>query len=161
MFLTSGIAYLAQGARIEAGTNFRKALELNPDMPEAHVGLAKVYRLTGDFDDALNELNLALGKLEGIAGYSEAFQQLLAEIHFEAGLTFEQKGEVLQAISSYEKVVEMIPSSGRANRRLAEVLFVTGQYDRSLEFAEKAAELGNPVESALFREITARAGQSP
>jgi len=56
--LQLGIVHSDQGAYAEAIGDFRKALEADPQMEEAHYRLAQVYRQTGVFDKAKEELRL-------------------------------------------------------------------------------------------------------
>lgn len=63
--LQLGILHSDQGAYAQAIGDFRRALETNPQMEEAHYRLAQAYRQTGDSDKAKEELRL----------YQQAVQQ--------------------------------------------------------------------------------------
>lgn len=63
--LQLGIVHSDRGAYAQAIVDFRKALESNPQMEEAHYRLAQAYRQTGDSERAKEELRL----------YQQAVQQ--------------------------------------------------------------------------------------
>ena len=101
---------------------FKKAIELNPSHPYAHLGLARAYRLMGKLDAALERLEQTLPEGKPVPS-SPYFQEVRTEIYFERGLIHQDRKHNSKAIAAFSKALEMQASYGKAHRQLAEVLF--------------------------------------
>ena len=110
-----GLAYMAskQGFR-RAETYFRRALNADPEMAEAQYNLASVY-----LETRRRRAREAFEKVIEIdAGYPDA--------HFQVGLLLEDDGKRHEAISAYQREMEVNPAHPRAVIRLARLWLSLG-----------------------------------
>jgi len=146
VYLSLGAAYL-DARRLDEGLEMlSQATHIDPSRPDIRIQLARAYRLKGLLDKA--EAQLALGIPQGTASVASPFVQhgqLEIDRYLEQGLLKLQQGQLAAAADAFRKVLEMDPSSGPANRDLAEVCLRQGQYARSLEYATRAEKLGFPL----------------
>ena len=142
----SGIAYnnigsilASAGERDVALAAFQKAVTYRPDLPAAHANMSVLHRLIGDADQAtlsaLRALRLDPNHLEALNALGnayvsdgrfsdavEAFSHAIvvdssqAEIYFNLGQVFEQRGDLGNAISSYEAFFRLW--NGREGHRI-------------------------------------------
>ncbi|HUE77059.1 MAG TPA: protein kinase [Longimicrobiales bacterium] len=103
----------------EAG--FRRAIELNPNHPDAHVVYAQVLRITGRTDAALAEVQRGLD----LDPHNAFFQQQLAWQLAAAGRREE-------AIARLETLLAAQPGFPPAHGLLSAILFIEGRYEESL-----------------------------
>ena len=160
----------------------RKALELDPDLAEAHVARGLAVSQRNRFDEARREFETAIhqnpelfeayyfyaracvaqGKLERAA---ELFEQaskvnpedyqapiLLAEAY--AGLGRENEAEAAnrKGLVAAERHLELFPNDGRALNLGASALVGLGEHERGLEWAERALA-GDPEEPSVLYNV--------
>jgi Flp pilus assembly protein TadD len=103
------IAYRAGNMDL-AAQNFRGALALNPDIPQARLNLGNAYFVGGKLDDA-------------IASWEELAkkQPNLASVHNNLGIAYTDKGDLDQAISNLEQAIALAPDNYRTHENLATV----------------------------------------
>lgn len=109
-----GILY---GNSKEAIANLKKALEVEPNLPEAHEALARIYHISGMFVDALSHYNEAL-MLKRFFGADKGELALLLN---EMGILSLGMGKTRQAIRYLKRAVRLDPSNAgiRANLQSA------------------------------------------
>ncbi|MDD5130445.1 MAG: tetratricopeptide repeat protein [Candidatus Omnitrophica bacterium] len=78
----SGYLCINQGEYLEAESFFKKALEFNPDNPDAHIGLGKCYRETGKVQEAMEQGKKAIA----LAPANEEGYILLGNCYLEQGM---------------------------------------------------------------------------
>jgi DNA-binding winged helix-turn-helix (wHTH) protein/TolB-like protein/tetratricopeptide (TPR) repeat protein len=114
----------------------RRALEINPNLPAAHVGFATLLSCLGRHDEALGEMDRAhrLDPVSPLAGALRGQSLFLARRYAEA-------------VEHLRQVLEINPNSwigwlqlGRSDERL-------GRYDEALEAFRKATESGGTTEA--------------
>jgi tetratricopeptide (TPR) repeat protein len=128
----------AEAARERAGGNaeavelYRKALELRPRFPEAHVGLARALASADDFDGALEQVAAArrdrpvypeASAVEGrilrsssdyagaLTAYARALREARGfqpEAHTGAGLVYEETGRHEEAVAAFRKALAQL-----------------------------------------------------
>jgi tetratricopeptide (TPR) repeat protein len=81
-------------------TEYQKSIKLRPQQASTYVKLAQCYRKAGSLDVAMNMLNVASTKENG-----------LAEIYKEQGAIYELKGDVNHAIESYNQYFTLDPDA--------------------------------------------------
>jgi tetratricopeptide (TPR) repeat protein len=120
---------------------FRKALELDNSLDQAHVGIGQIFEELGDYERAISEFRLAVQYAPGSRLAKAALGHGLAL----AGATSESK----QILS------ELIRDSQRqyvSPFQLAIVCAGLGDNDAALDWLEKAYDKGDSALSALMRE---------
>lgn len=109
---------------------FNRAIQLDPNMPNAHQGLSRAMTIKGDVDEALRLIRRALEP-----GRSDADNLLFL------GTVLYQKGDVSEATRAEEQALELNPlRPSYYSRHYAEILWAAGQYDRALEQSEECLQ---------------------
>ena len=161
-----GIVYLESKMYAEAITEFRKAIDVDPDYVAAHVGLGMVYLEMGQLDDAENAAVEALR----VDANADAARQLLDNIKqarpeppqpepdkqtpsstdtadekqdLERGLAFLNNRQYEQAAAAFKRVIKSDPDSMEAHYGLGQAYLEVGAYDDAKASAEAALKL-NP-----------------
>ena len=125
-------ALFDKGEVSQAIKHFKKAIEIQPNLAEAHNGLGFVYAKQGKADAAIAEFAKAL-----------KIKPNLASAHCNLGFVFIARGETDKAISHLSKAVEIDPSNVEAYCNLASALGQHGDYDKAIDHYNKALEI-NP-----------------
>jgi len=109
---------------------YKKAIELNPDLPEAHYNLGLAYVKKGKY-----------GK--GIASYKKAVELKpdFALAHYRLGATYGAKGKYNEAITNYKKAIELKPDYADAYHGLGLAYGGKRLYDKEIASYRKAIEL--------------------
>jgi serine/threonine protein kinase/Tfp pilus assembly protein PilF len=152
----------------EAEVASRKAVELDPELAEAHVSRGLTFQMTRKYEEAYKEFETAVhlnsklfdayyfyarlryqrGELEKAAqlyeracwANPEDFQapMLLGQTHFGLGRKLEGEAVRQRALRIIEKHLELHPDDARALYLGAAGLFQVGQRERALEWARRA-----------------------
>jgi TolB-like protein/Flp pilus assembly protein TadD/predicted Ser/Thr protein kinase len=131
-----------------AEKEFRRALELNPSLVEAHLGEANYLASLGRFDDALAEDKLALS-------LDPAFTRarVASLTHAYLARRFDQ------TIEECHKTMELAPNVGTPHAVLGQVLSSEGRSADAIAEAQDGARLsGSPSHLAMLGYVYARAG---
>lgn len=123
--------------REKAASAVQRALELQPELPEAHLAMAWFhYQGYLDYDAALRELEIAEQGLPGDA-----------DLLFTRSVIFTRMGKPEQALPSWERAVELDPRNPNLLRQFASALSRLRNYamaehylDRIIEIAPDAVE---------------------
>jgi len=99
-----------------------RALDIAPDLPEAHLAFGKYHRSGMDYDLALNEFELAA---RGRPGDSQ-FVQAIAELNWHSG-------NIEPAIEAYERAFLIDPQRSVLYCNLGGVHRLNGDFDAALE----------------------------
>jgi tetratricopeptide (TPR) repeat protein len=175
-----GEAYRRKGMYNEAEQEFLRALEIDPDQGEARLNLAVVYLQQERWPEAI-EANTAMverpvfirpsralvnrGWAHYKSGDLEAAERDFREAlkgsgaahhaHLNLGIVLSEKGEVLEAITHFNRVLELIqerPNSlyvgleAQARYRLAQGHVGLGQREKALQHFRAAADVGGDSE---------------
>jgi tetratricopeptide (TPR) repeat protein len=154
--------------RKEAEVASRKAVELDPELAEAHVSRGLTFQMTRKYEEAYKEFETAIqlnsklfdayyfyarlryqrGELEKAAqlyeracwANPEDFQapMLLGQTHFGLGRKLEGEAVRQRALRIIERHLELHPDDARALYLGAAGLFQVGQRERALEWARRA-----------------------
>ena len=103
-----GLMHIGLRQWIPAETAYRKAQELNPDDPYAHLGLAHCHLRAGRFQETADEALRALG-----------LRFDLPMGHYHLGVALARMGELPRAIQALETCLRYQPASAPAHRYLA------------------------------------------
>ena len=108
-----------------------RALELDPDLAEAHTSLA-VYRTYGEWNWDEGEREFMRARQLNPNDTNNCFLHATALI---------QRGQLQEAREEMERAFELDPLSGTTNTYLAGVAHYARDYDASIELCHKALEL--------------------
>jgi tetratricopeptide (TPR) repeat protein len=121
--LEEGRALLAQGSVRAGCAKVHLAAERLPQWWVAQLEYVQCGRLAGEPPQTL------LAHIDrGIAAEPDK-----AALHFERGVVFEDMGETDEAVSAYQRTVELAPWRMDARLRLGEIAARAGRWDEALE----------------------------
>lgn len=152
-----GTQYSKKGMLEEAITEFTKAIQLNPTAPAYYINRGNIYAEKGDFKQAISDFNKAIEiDNNGLAYYSRSM------VYYKQGLYDEAWDDVHGALEDgfpvYPEFIKMLQdASGReqindegsktnpdvslALENKANAYFDTGNYDKAIEFYNKALKV--------------------
>jgi eukaryotic-like serine/threonine-protein kinase len=131
-----------------AEKEFRRALELNPSLVEAHLGEATYLATLGRFDDALAEDKLALS-----LDPASPRARVASLSHSYLARRFDR------TIEECRKTIELAPNVGTPHATLGIVLSYEGRSADAIVEAQNGARLsGSPSHLAMLGYVYARAG---
>jgi tetratricopeptide (TPR) repeat protein len=131
LHVLNGLVRVRGGDAVGAESEFRRAIELDPDDLWGYEQLAFLYQRTGKVDKM-------------IATYQEASAARPdnARLHHLLGVLYEMSGDTDQAISSYQKAIELDADLGEPRNNLAYLLAEQARdLDRALDLAQEAKAL--------------------
>lgn len=146
----------AQGQLSKAAELNEKALELDPNLTQAHVNLISAYGRLGDHGKAEEHYNTAIKQNSnsadayynfGVLCYKtsrkreaqQAFQRALeidpgkAEAHVNLGSVLQEQGRLREATQEFTKAIELRPDNRLARFNLGRILANEGRYDQALD----------------------------
>ena len=167
-----GFLFDRTGRMDDADTQYRKALEINPNYADAHNNLGVLLAKTGRTDEAIaqyrqaleinpnyadahNNLGVLLAKTgrtdEAIAHYLQALEISpdFTEAHNNLGNALSQTGRTDEAIAQYQKALAIDPNYTEARNNLGNALLQTGHTDEAIVQYQKALSIDPDKISAL------------
>jgi Flp pilus assembly protein TadD len=117
----------------KAEDHAEKARKIDPDLPEAHLALARIYRTTGRHDEALQEVETVLAK-----------HSRPDEVQRELSRSYERAGELEEAEKSLRAATALRPDDWTTWNHLGNFLARCGRYDESRDAFVTAAEVAPP-----------------
>ena len=128
--LTQADRYLDHGLTDSALAEFGLALEKNPRLTEAHMGIGNIFRQRGNYERASRRYE----RVTEIEPEND-------EAHYYLGLTRQLMGKVQQAVQTYLRALSINPDNANANRELAAAYLQLGQAGQAIPYARRATEL--------------------
>ena len=127
--MLQGDIYIAEKQTNMAETAFSKAIELDPEQPQAYLSLARLYVASHQDEQALKRLDALAAKT------NEEAMLMIGEIQ-------QEEGRNEQSRDSYEKLLAIKPKNFLAMNNLAYVdSEFLGQIDRAFHLAQAAFQL--------------------
>ncbi|HEY1265072.1 MAG TPA: winged helix-turn-helix domain-containing protein [Terriglobales bacterium] len=115
-----------------AEKEYRKALEINPSLPEAQLGYANYLATRGRFDDAISRVQQAY-----------LYDPLAVESRNEALWIYYFSGRMPETISQCQKTIELEPAAGTAYAVLTMAYAQSGKRAETLRAAEDAIRVAD------------------
>jgi protein O-mannosyl-transferase len=137
-YLNRGVALVHQNELVQAGEDFNKAIELNPDYDKAYYNRGNNNLLLQNPEKALSDLSKAI---ELNPAYFQAY--------YNRGNIYNDKEEYDKALADYSKAIELDPSGAKAFINRGMVYIVKRQYDNAIRDFDKAIDL-NPQDAEAF-----------
>jgi tetratricopeptide (TPR) repeat protein len=125
-----GSAVYDHGQVDEAIAHFRKALEIYPAYPDAHLDLGIALAKKGLLEEAIKQYEEAL-----------AVRPRFMEAHINLGNALAQKGRMDEAVVQYQQALEIQPGNGRIYFNLGGALAKMGRVDEAINALEKGLQL--------------------
>ncbi len=135
-----GLAYTHKGLIEEAISEFKQALECNPNLAQAYVNLGGLY-MTADSDSA-----------KSIAANLRALEidPDLGPAHSNLAFGYLRSGQPEKAIPHGQKALELMPGSAQSYHLLATAYLQAGQAEASAELSMKMIEADSSFAAAHF-----------
>ncbi|MCX5661717.1 MAG: tetratricopeptide repeat protein [Planctomycetota bacterium] len=129
-YVQAGREYQQQGLNDSALAAFALALEENPRLVDAYMGMGDIYRQQGKLDDA--------GK-----SYEQAatLAPTSYDAHYYLGLVKQLMGSLNEAVAAYLRALAIKPDSFEATQNLASAYVQLGRASDALTYATRATEL--------------------
>ena len=128
---------------------FRRALALNPSLPDAHMGYADYLATLGKFDESIAQVRQAY-----------ALDPVSPSVRPEALWIYLFSGRSEDFIEQCKKLIDLEPESGIAYALLAQAYAQTGRSSEAADAASRATHLGNaPVVLITAAAALARAAR--
>ncbi|HKZ57259.1 MAG TPA: tetratricopeptide repeat protein [Thermodesulfovibrionales bacterium] len=134
-----GSAYPIKDEAEKAIENYKKAIEINPNLADAYVGLGTIYLDDEQVDEAIKYFKRAI---EINPAYIAAYLNL--------GATYEYNDQLDEAIVSYEKTIEINPRIVRVYVSLGDLYLQKGDRDKAIKAYEKIIELEPNSELGIY-----------
>jgi TolB-like protein/Tfp pilus assembly protein PilF len=132
-----------------AEREYRRALEINPNLPEANLGFATYLATLGRFDEALARVKLAY-----------RFDPLALESRNEALWIHYYSGRMRETVEQCEKTIDVEPAAGLPYAMLALAYAHLGRRTDVLRSADSAVRLADsPTVLTTTASALARAGE--
>ena len=132
-----------------AEREYRKALEINPNLPEANLGFATYLGTLGRFDEAIARVTQAY-----------RFDPLALESRNEALWIYYYSGRMRETAAQCEKTIDVEPAAGLPYAMLALANAHLGQRADAVRAAKTAVQLSNsPTILTTTASALARAGE--
>jgi tetratricopeptide (TPR) repeat protein len=125
-----GQLYLRQRRWPEAERAFRRALEINPDLAEAHYGLSVALPRQNFVEEGIDHGLLAVG-----------LRHEFPEAHFQLGALLSRMGWFERAAQAFEISLRMRPGFVLAHRYLSRIYGRIGRSDLARNHRQEAARL--------------------
>jgi enediyne biosynthesis protein E4 len=133
-----GTLYAEQGEIDKAITEFTAVIRLDPTRSQAHYNLAMAYAARGDVPAMMRQLEETL-----------RVDPRHLDAHLNLGIAYLNQGALEAAVERFRAVVGLDPNHAMAHSVLASLYFQDQQYELARRHAEKASQLGAPVERLL------------
>jgi len=107
-----------------------RALELDPDLPAAHLALGELYYRLRDYERALPELRIAREKLPGDG-----------EVAHTIGIALRRMGEWEAALEPFRQSAELDPQSAETIHTVGSTLFYMRRYEEAMSFLDRSSTI--------------------
>lgn len=135
-YVQSAEQAVREGDLDQALVEFQKAIEVNPTLTSAHMGMADIYRMRGDY-----------GRAEEKYARSAQLEPRNFDAQYYHGLMLHLLDRLTDAVQAYLKALSLRPNDFKANLNLATAYYQLDENEQALPYAKKAVEL-NPEDGA-------------
>lgn len=143
-YLTMGLAALEQQRAEIAEQAFRRAIDLDPALPEAQLNLALLLNRSGKPNEAIEQMETLLARSPGHAG-----------AYFNLGLSHEILGDLAKAREMYETALSQDPDLLQVHLALADNLMRAQAWPAAAEAYQAVIDLDGELMDARVRQAAA------
>jgi len=130
VYLVAGEMAVRDGDVDRALAAFARAIEVNPRLTSAHMGMADIYRTRGDYSRA-----------EESYGNAARVQPRSFDAQYYHGLMLHLLERVSEAVPAYLRALAVKPDDYKANLNLATAYYQLDENNLALPYARRAVEL--------------------
>jgi tetratricopeptide (TPR) repeat protein len=145
-YLDQADTFLEEGLLDSALASFGMALEENPRLVDAQMGMADIYRGRGNYEVASHLYQLAADT-----------DPTNFDANYWLGVCKQMLGQFHEAIAAYLRARAIRPDSPETNRDLASAYLQVGRPGEALPYAQQAVQL-NPDEQKAWYNLAATHG---
>ena len=144
-----GIAYFNDSQYNEAIQEFKTVIEQDADFIDAHCGLCRAYLELNEPEKAKTS---ALAALSLNSNYSSALTLIdtVKEIFYENGITYLNDKFYNDAVTTFQKVVELDPNFKQVHYNLGLALIELKQYGRAINSLQNAIDSDAALEDVHY-----------
>ncbi|MCR9279459.1 MAG: TIR domain-containing protein [Pseudomonadaceae bacterium] len=110
-----------------------QALERDPDLAEVRLSLGRLFRMSGDYEQSLTEIE------EAFAGQDQSHE--LTQAYLERALTLDALGETVRAEADILEAINLEPGYWEGYFALANFYYDHAQYDKALAVYTEVEDL--------------------
>ncbi|MBX3402301.1 MAG: tetratricopeptide repeat protein [Phycisphaeraceae bacterium] len=139
VYLVAGESAVRDGDMDRALAAFARAIEVNPRLTSAHMGMADIYRMRGEF-----------ARAEESYGQAAKLQPRSFDPQYYHGLMLHLMDRVAEAVQAYLRALAIRPNDFRSNLNLATAYYQLDENALALPYAVRAVEIEPRDGSARF-----------
>jgi len=143
-YLKRGIVRFSKGDTDGALAEFNKAIELSPQMAEAHLNRGKARRAKGDLDGAIEDYEQAIGLDPHLTSNNRDITLAFANRGFIRTNQYDLDG----AISDYDKAIQISPNDADSYIKRAEAYLIKSDLQIAIKDFDKGISLNPSSASA-------------
>ncbi len=146
-WLNMGNYFLQAGDIAEAEQAYRRAIPIEPALPQSYINLADLYRRTDQDARGKEVLTEALENIPGSAA-----------VHHSLGLLLVRQGQTADGIDHLKLAAELEPENGRFTYVYGVALYSTGNHREAIHFLEEARK-HNPFDRDILYGLVSYYGE--
>ena len=123
-------AFASIGDRDRALAECQRAIEINPELTQAHLGIADLHADAGDW-----------GSAEPYYANAARIEPRNYDAQYKHGLALHLLDRIIEAISAYLRAIDINPASYEANLHVATAYAQVNETNRAIPFAVRAVDL--------------------
>jgi tetratricopeptide (TPR) repeat protein len=131
----------------QAVGEYQKAIIIDPDHPDSHIGLGAAYQNLGDFDAAIEQYQLAYELRPDLPAIQE---YLLKAYDVKAG-SLDAEEDYQGALEYYQKIAEVDPDFPNVQYNIGYMYYLLERWDRAIRYLEAYLEKNPDDYDALQR----------
>jgi tetratricopeptide (TPR) repeat protein len=174
-------AFASRGEIHQAEISYQRALEIDPYLRQARLGMGNILVSRADFSGALEQYRVALSRgptasvhinmgysLARVGKLNEAIRQYRAALeldatnvnaYFNLANALAADGRTKEAIENYQQVLKLRPNHSRGHFALADVLLQAGRSEDAMDHYQQAINYDPEFTAAYLRVGTLLAEQ--
>lgn len=144
-YIYLGYSYYKKGHFSKALSKFDRALQIDPESPEAYFWRGRTYIKTGQYGRAVADFKMAV-----------KFNPAYAEAYDNMGWLYARGGKYDESINCLTRSIELKPDNGWAYYFRGRIYFKKGELRAALKDAEEACRLGFRDGCRLYERVKKR-----